>query len=457
MNLLVHNKTAWGTRIGTALLLAVFVFMSGPAALAQSKLSPEERARLEKDLRQLEQQVAQFESEIKKYQEEGNTYEQKVSALNSQIYQIQAQMARNELILDQTSANIQENERSIEFLQEKGEKQKNLLANLVLDYYQTQESSPIEIVIGNDSLSDFFDDVQRRTVIQEGLKITLAQVQALKAEVEQEQLQLAERVDEQMRVLGIQTIQREGLAGARGEQEVLLNEARNNEEAIEGQADAVRKSIADIRSQLYVLENAGVATSFGQAYEYAKVASNLTGVRPAFLLAVLKRESSWGQNVGLCYLVDPTTGLGKGRNTGNLYERVMKPDRDVQPFLQITASLGRDPYNTLVSCPHPDYGYGGAMGPAQFIPSTWMGYKDRVAAILGRQPDPWNIQDAFIASAVKLASGGATAQTEAAEWKAAMIYYAGGGWNNPTYAPYGNWIINQARAYQADINILEGR
>jgi len=299
--------------------------------------------------------------------------------------------------------------------------------------------------------------VQRRTVIQEGLKVTLAQVQALKAEVEQEQLQLAERMDEQVRVLGIQSIQREGLASARGEQEVLLNEARNNEEAIEGQADAVRKSIADIRAQLYVLENAGVATSFGQAYEYAKVAGNLTGVRPAFLLALLKRESSWGQNVGLCYLVDPVTGTGKGRNTGNAYARVMHPTRDVPPFLQITASLGRDPYNTLVSCPHPDYGYGGAMGPAQFIPSTWMGYKDRVAAVLGRQPDPWNIQDAFIASAVKLAAAGATAKTEDAEWKAAMIYYAGGGWNNPTYAPYGNWIITQARAYQADINILEGR
>jgi len=452
-----HNKTAFGTRIGTALLLAVFVFTNAVPAMAQSKLSPEERARLEKDLRQLEQQVAQFEAEIKKYQQEGNTYEQKVSGINSQIYQIQAQMARNELILDQTSENIQENERSIEYLQEKSAKQTDLLANLVLDYYQTQDASPIEIVVGNDTLSDFFDDVQRRAVVQEGLKQTLGKVQELKAEVEQEQLALAERMDEQVRILGVQSIQREGLASARGEQENLLNQARNKEEAVEGQADAVRKSIADIRSQLYVLENAGVATSFGAAYEYAKVAGKLTGVRPAFLLALLKRESSWGQNVGLCFLVDPVTGTGKGRNTGNTYERVMHPTRDVPPFLQITASLGRDPYNTLVSCPHPDYGYGGAMGPAQFIPSTWASYKDRVAAILGRQPDPWNIQDAFIASAVKLAAAGATAQTEDAEWKAAMIYYAGGGWSNPTYAPYGNWIITQARAYQADIDVLEGR
>ena len=115
-----------------------------------------------------------------------------------------------------------------------------------------------------------------------------------------------------------------------------------------------------------------------------------------------------------------------------------------------------DPYDTLVSCPHPEYGWGGAMGPAQFIPSTWLGQRDELAQLLGRPGNPWVVQDAFIASANKLRKNGASARTEQAEWKAAMIYYAGGGWNNPTYAPYGNRIIQLARQYQADIDILEG-
>jgi len=34
------------------------------------------------------------------------------------------------------------------------------------------------------------------------------------------------------------------------------------------------------------------------------------------------------------------------------------------------------------------------MGPAQFIPSTWMGYKDKVAALTGKNPpNPWDIRD----------------------------------------------------------------
>jgi len=134
----------------------------------------------------------------------------------------------------------------------------------------------------------------------------------------------------------------------------------------------------------------------------------------------------------------------------------MKSSRDVQPFLQITKELSRDPYNTLVSCPHPDYGYGGAMGPAQFIPSTWMAYHDELAGLLGHTPDPWDIYDAFTASALKLSRGGASAQTPDSEWKAAMIYYAGSRWNNPLYSFYGDSVMELAATIQQEINAMGG-
>ncbi|HZZ99258.1 MAG TPA: hypothetical protein VFK07_00920, partial [Candidatus Paceibacterota bacterium] len=87
------------------------------------------------------------------------------------------------------------------------------------------------------------------------------------------------------------------------------------------------------------------------------------------------------------------------------------------------------PNTTPVSCPQfingKQYGWGGAMGPAQFIPSTWMGYRDRVSQIVGHPANPWNIEDAFTAAAVKLAAGGATSQTTAGEVAASKAYYSG--------------------------------
>ena len=131
----------------------------------------------------------------------------------------------------------------------------------------------------------------------------------------------------------------------------------------------------------------------------------------------------------------------------------MKPTRDVSPFLIITKELGRDPYATPVSC-WPGYGWGGAMGPAQFIPSTWMIYRDRLKAITGRPGDPWNIRDAFLASGLYLSNSGASSQTKSGEWRVAMIYFSGST-TNSNYYWYADQVLNKADGFQRDIEALE--
>ena len=136
----------------------------------------------------------------------------------------------------------------------------------------------------------------------------------------------------------------------------------------------------------------------------------------------------------------------------------MKPDRDQQPFLQITSSLGQDPDITPVSCPMHDkngkqIGWGGAMGPAQFIPSTWLGYVAKVEAATGKTTaNPWDIRDAFMASAIKLTGNGADG-TYQGNWNAAMRYFSGS--TNSAYSFYGDSVMAQTAKYQADIDSLK--
>ena len=134
----------------------------------------------------------------------------------------------------------------------------------------------------------------------------------------------------------------------------------------------------------------------------------------------------------------------------------MKPERDQEPFKAITAELGLNPDTTPVSCPMrakdgSRIGWGGAMGPAQFIPSTWQGYKGKVSAITGKIADPWDIRDAFIASAVKLAADGAVSRE--GEWAAAMRYFSGS--TNTKYRFYGDSVVARADEYEEDIKELE--
>jgi hypothetical protein len=145
----------------------------------------------------------------------------------------------------------------------------------------------------------------------------------------------------------------------------------------------------------------------------------------------------------------------------------MSPNRDIPVFLSLIDAinagkgLARDPLATPVSCViyynGSPYGWGGAMGPAQFIPSTWVnaGYGQKVTEITGKVADPWDISDAFLANGLYLKALGAAGSGANAEFNAAMKYYCGG--NCTKYDQfYGKSVVNIANQYEADIKAIGG-
>lgn len=242
------------------------------------------------------------------------------------------------------------------------------------------------------------------------------------------------------------------------EQKRLLGLSKQKETEYQKDLLAKQATAAQIRARLFPVAGGGAAIPFGDAVTYAKAASVKTGIRPAFLLAILQQETGIGKNVGGCYLSVPETGQGVRISTGQITANVMKPSRDVAPFLQITAALGMDPYKTRVSCPLAGGGYGGAMGPSQFIPSTWNMLKTRIAAAVGKSvANPWIPGDAFMASSIYLTDLGAGSQAYTAERNAACRYYSGRicDAKAPANSFYGNSVMAQAVKMQADIDYLE--
>ena len=163
-----------------------------------------------------------------------------------------------------------------------------------------------------------------------------------------------------------------------------------------------------------------------------------------------------GENVGTCNRAgDPESKSWKNIMPGpNDGDRSYRDDQTI--FLQITKELGLDPNTTPLSCPIGG-GWGGAMGPSQFIPTTWMSYKNQIAGVTGNNPpNPWVPVDAFTATSLLLKDLGAAAGTFSAERQAALRYYAGGNWNKPQNAFYGDSVMRIAEGYDRQIQILQG-
>jgi len=414
----------------------------------------EERQILEEELKKLEEQIVKYETDITKTEQERKTLQNQIYILKTKIEKLNLQIQESNVMIEDVGLQIKDTESSIEKTSSKIEDSRQQLSIILRTIYENDQKSLIEILLSEEELSNFFDDLTSLEALNSKNEELLEDIKNLKSYLETQKQSLDEEKADVERLLKIQLLQKGESEKTKKDQEYFLKLTETQYQKYLKEKEETEKKAAEIRARIFELIGVPEAPTFGEALEIAKYVERITGVRPALLLAVMTQESNIGKNVGQCYLKNLATGDGV-TSDGKLVSKVMKPSRDIEPFLQITKELGRDPYNTPVSCPIPSVGgYGGAMGPAQFIPSTWMLYRDKVKAITGKAADPWDIKDAFLAAALYLADYGATKQTSDAEWKAAMIYFSGT--TNTKYRFYGDSVIKIASQYEEDIKVIEG-
>lgn len=412
-----------------------------------SQQKEDEKNQLQQQLQDIENQIAQYEQQLSAIKGEKNTLQNKVKQLQNQQAALTLQIEAANLQIDNLETEMSRTQLEIDKKTETIADLKNQLAQFIVLLHQQDAHSIVYALVTNDKLSDAFDEIQNETKITEGLNRLVGETRAAQEELVQQKANLAGQQDEVQNIVAVKALQQQQLVGSVTEQSSLLKQTKGKESSYQAVLSDTQKQAAQIRNRLYDLLGGGKQVTFGEAVSIAQSVSAQTGVRAAFLLAVLTQESSLGKNVGTCNRV--------GDPPEKSWKVVMKPDRDQKPFLQITSDLGLNPEITPVSCPMKDakgaqLGWGGAMGPAQFIPSTWVGYAAKVSKITGKTANPWDIRDAFIAAALKLGADGATSQ--AGEWAAAMRYFSGG--TNQKYAFYGNSVVAQAEKYQRDVDML---
>jgi peptidoglycan hydrolase CwlO-like protein len=448
------RRIVWYTAVSVAAISFLFGFVYAPmngnysfAAASQDA----QRAALETQLKDLETQIAQHEATIAKYQKQGNTLQSEIKSLNAKIAAINLQIKTITLTLGKLNNDIADTKTKITKTEGDIGQYKDSLSGILQTLYAREQRSTMEMVLENPRFSDFFLDVNSFLAIQDNLRQTLEKIVSLKNDLMDQKESLANQYDDISQLKAYQEAQAKSAAQTQTQKNQLLTVTKGQEAKYQQIVAEKKKTAAQIRSQLYELIGGG-ELSFGDAYNLAKIAADATGVRSALILAVLDRESALGRNVGKCkYDVNPYYPAQASNQT------TMHPKRDIPVFLDITKSLGIDPTSVFVSCPIPrDGAYGGAIGPAQFLPSTWVGYIPRIQSVTGSSPaNPWSNRDAFVATALYLKDRGAAGGSSYAEKVAAAKYYAGSNYKNFINS-YGAAVINRAAEFQDDIDVLNG-
>ena len=432
-------------------LVVVFVF--GLSFHNAQAITPEEQDAIWRaELAQTEADIAKWQSILNSTKANTKSLQQEAAILNAKIKEAQANIKKKNIAIEQLGLDIQKRVKKINDLENKIEKGHESLAQLLRQTNQIDQTSLPEVVLGNKDISDFFSDVDSFQMINRSLKELFEQIRDTKNLTEKEKEALDKKKDQELDTKASIEAQKKQVEANEKEKQYLITVNKTQEKTYT-QVIADRQAKAnEIRAKLFKLAGGGAAIPFGTALTYAQSASVKTGVSPAFVLAILTQESSLGANVGKCYVTDLNSGTGKNVAGTKTYSNVMKAPRDTVPFIEILNKLGYSSEKTVVSCPIAGVaGYGGAMGPAQFIPSTWKIFEDRLKDALGHEANPWLPEDAFTASAMYLGDLGAGSGTYSGEIKAACKYYGSGG----TTCSYGRSVMKLKDGIQADIEYLQ--
>ena len=433
-------------------------FVSAQAACTD-QVAGKSRVQLEQELAACDKEIAEWTETLNKTKSDSASFSRDIAALTAKINAAQANIKGKNIAIANLTKDIAIKQSQIVVLDTRIINGKKAIADILRKTNDINSYSLVEAMLSDKNLSEFFVDIDTYASAEKALADLFTELRTVKALTESEKAALNKKKEAEAAARAAIESAKKEVEVDQAEKKTLLAINQTKEKTYEQVLKDKQAKAAQIRNVLFPLRDSE-AIPFGTALQYAELASAKTGVRPAFILAILQQESNLGANVGSCVITDITGGQTKSVNSGKIFLNGIHPSRDLPLLQTILKGLGRDPLTTRVSCPvSSTLGYGGAMGPAQFIPSTWNIMVSKIATATDKiTPDPWNPADAIMASALFLADLGASTQDYTSERTAACRYYSGktcytNGRANIGLS-YGNRVMERATNIQRDIDFL---
>jgi murein DD-endopeptidase MepM/ murein hydrolase activator NlpD len=231
-----------------AVAASVFYFADPGARSASVDDLNAQKQSVQQKLNDVNNKIKGYQDQIAQVQKDANTLTNQIKLLDLQLVATQAQIEATSDKIDAANLEIADVTNQIIVTQDNISKQKDILRNLISEINDMDQRSPLEIALENDNFTDFLNDLQYTSSIQERSQEALTQIKKLEADLEARQAELKSQKAQLVTLNNQLNDQKASLDTQRAGKQALLNETKGKEKNYQNllsQSAAAEKELND--------------------------------------------------------------------------------------------------------------------------------------------------------------------------------------------------------------------
>lgn len=246
-------------------VLSLLIF----ATFSQSVYCQEDEASIiNQEVKMINEDISDKKNQVKKIQDKQAEYEAAIkqkqkekSSLNNQLSLLDNRLAKSELDIelveteiDRTELEIQKTNLEIENKDKDIQKNKDQIANVLRLIQKRDNVNTLEIMLLNDSLSEFLTQIKYLEDINESLDDSLQDVEKLKRDLEKEQKTLARKNDEMNKLKEELNEKKAKLAAEKDNKITILGQVGQSEKEYQRLLAKAKKEQEDAAAEIASME-----------------------------------------------------------------------------------------------------------------------------------------------------------------------------------------------------------
>lgn len=236
-------------------------FLPKTIVYAANSATQEEIDKLNQEIKDKTQAVDELNAKIRTYQEtiaqkQGDkvNLQNQITILEQDIAKTETEIAKTETEISKLSSQLKLVKTKIDETQtEIGDKQKQI-SSYLLNIYQLEQKTNLEILISNDTLSNYFSHIEYSKQLQQEFQDTVNQLETLKEQLKAQKDELDVTKKEEEDKKATLNVQNKSLEGERVYKDNMLSEVMNDEQKFQELVQKVKQEQAQTNAQIDALE-----------------------------------------------------------------------------------------------------------------------------------------------------------------------------------------------------------